>query len=160
MRTAHRQAAHAKYDARHAMAAVHVLAANTEQPRENADRIMVMLRLAFEKLKIGTGDQEQFFRLAGAINVGMIRAELIDPLAEETMRMGIAALNSCAAIHDRHGKYGFTGPDLVAVADALELYEGILRLSTPKQMLDALDTAAQRMREQVATFSINVKGTK
>jgi hypothetical protein len=35
------------------------------------------------------------------------------------------------------------------MGDALDLYEGILRLSTPKQMLDALDMAAARMRGQV-----------
>ena len=149
MKTAHRRASHAKRMHRDPMAAVHVLAANTEQPRENADRIMVALRLAFEKLKIGTGDIEHFDRLAAAVNVGLIRAELIDPLAAETMVRGVAALMNCAAIHERHGKFGFTGPDLVAMGDALDLYEGILRLSTPKQMLDALDMAAARMRGQV-----------
>lgn len=149
MKTQHRRAAHAKHDARHTMAAVNTLVANTEQPRENADRIMVLLRLAFEKLKIGTGDEEQFVLLAAAINVGLIRAESIDPLAAETMVRGVQALNNCAAIHQRHGRFGFAGPDLVGMEDALNLYEDILRLSTPKQMLYALDAAAQRMRDQV-----------
>jgi len=149
MRTQHRIAAHAKYDARHSMASVHVLAANTEQPRENADRIMVLLRLAFEKLKIGTGDQEQFNCLAAATNVGLIRAEMIDPLAAETMVRGIQALKNCSDINDRHGKFGFSGPDLVCIADALELYDGILRLSTPRQMMEALDIVADRIKKRL-----------
>ena len=132
------------------MASVHVLAANTEQPKENADRIMVAIRLAFEKLKIGSAGGEDFDRVSAAINVGLIRAELIDPLAEETMVKGVGAMMRCADIHRRHGKFGFTGPDLELMNDAVTLYEGILRLSTPKQMLDALDMAARRMREQLA----------
>lgn len=132
------------------MSSVHVLAANTEQPKENADRIMVAIRLAFEKLKTGSASGEDFDRVSAAINVGLIRAELIDPLAKETMVKGVGALMRCADIHSRHGKFGFTGPDLELMNDAVTLYEGILRLSTPKQMLDALDTAARRMREQLA----------
>ena len=139
----------AKHHPRHALAAVHTLAANAEQPTENADRIMLALRMAFEKLKGGTKDHEAFDRLAAAINVGLIRAEQIDPLAAETMVRGVSAMVSCDGIAQRHGRYGFTGPDLLDLGDALDLYEQILRLSTPKQMLDALDVAAARMRAQV-----------
>lgn len=114
--------------------------------------IMLSIRLAFEKLKLGTADGEQFDRVAAAINVGLIRAEQIDQLAAETMKMGISALTHCSEIHQRHGRFGFTGPDLLAMNDAIELYEGILRLSTPKQMLDALDIAADRMREQMGSM--------
>ena len=151
MNTAQRIQSHQKRRMwRDPMASVHVLAANTEQPKENADRIMIAIRLAFEKLKTGSAGGEDFDRVSAAINVGLIRAELIDPLAEETMVKGVGALMRCADIHSRHGKFGFTGPDLELMNDAVTLYEGILRLSTPKQMLDALDTAARRMREQLA----------
>jgi hypothetical protein len=71
---------------------------------------------------------------------------MIDPLAAQTMAMGLDALVSADGIRIRHGRYGFSGPDLPAMADALELYEGILRMSTPKQMTDALSIAAERMR--------------
>ena len=128
------------------MASIHVLAANSEQPEANANRIMLTLRVAFEKLKTATEDDAQFDRLAAAINVGLIRAEAIDKRAEEVMLAGVQAMMSCACIYERHGRYGFTGPDLLAMNDAMDLYENILRLSTPKQMLDALDVAAARMR--------------
>jgi len=130
------------------MASINVLASNSEQPKENADRIMLTLRTAFERLKAGTASVQDFERLAAAINVGLIRAELIDPLAEETMVKGVAAMGHCAEIHQRHGKFGFAGPELMDMNDAVNLYEDILRLSTPKQMLDALDAAARRIRAQ------------
>ena len=152
MNTQHRQASRQKHHRRDPMSSVYVLAANSEQPKANADQIMLSIRLAFEKLKLGMASGEQFDRVAAAINVGLIRAEQIDPLAAETMKMGASALMGCAAIHERHGRFGFTGPDLLAMNDAIDLYEGILRLSTPKQMLDALDIAADRMREQMGAM--------
>lgn len=124
-----------------------IIRINQEQPEATADRIMALIRLAFEKLKHGSEDSRQFDRLAGALNIGLIRAEAIDPLAEETMLAGMEAVKRCDAIFARHGRYGFTGPDLTAVADALNLYEDILRLSTPKMMEDALKEVARRMVE-------------
>lgn len=125
-----------------------VIRAHQEQPEANADRIMCLVRLAFEKLKHGSEDPRQFDRLAGALNIGLIRAEAIDPLAEETMLAGLEAVRRCDAIFARHQRYGFTGPDLTIVADAVNLYEDILRLSTPRMMEDALEEVARRMIEQ------------
>lgn len=110
--------------------------------------ILVKVKAAFELLKTGHGTPDDFTRLECAFKVAQVRAEKIDPLAEQTMLAGIAALESCDRIHQRHGRYGFTGPDLVAVADAIELYEGILRLSAPVMMEAAATEAARRMLEQ------------
>ena len=147
MKSAHRAASRAKRRF-HADSSSwsRTIAANMEQPKENADRIMVLLRVAFEKLKHGCDDHEQFDRLAAAFNVGLIRSESIDPLAEQTMNLGLDALINCDGIRMRHGRYGFTGPDLIAICDALDCYDQILRLSAPKQMADALEIAARRMR--------------
>jgi hypothetical protein len=54
---------------------------------------------------------------------------------------------SCAEIYKRHGRYGFTGPDILAVNDAINLYEDIVRLSTPKMMVDATAVAFRRVNE-------------
>jgi hypothetical protein len=64
------------------------------------------------------------------------------------MQAGIEALRECDRIQQKHGRYGFTGPGLVSVADAIKLYEGILRLSKSIQMQRALEEAARRMLEQ------------
>lgn len=110
--------------------------------------ILVKIKAAFERLKTGHGRSDDFERLACAFNVALIRAESIDPLAEQTMLAGIAAMRNCDGIWQRHSRYGFTGPDLIAVADAIELYEGILRLSAPVLMEAAATEAARRMLAQ------------
>jgi hypothetical protein len=149
MKTAHRIQSQAK---RHWHASptawIETLAANSDQCPAHATEVVVLVRTAFEVLKSGHGEPADFDRLASAFNVGLVRSELIDPLAEQTMQAGIEALRERDRIQQKHGRYGFTGPGLVAVADAIELYEGILRLSKPIQMQRALEEAARRMLEQ------------
>lgn len=115
---------------------------------EHAESILVKVKAAFELLRTGGGEPKHFDRLASAFNVALIRAEAIDPLAEQTMLAGIEAMQRCDGIWQRHGRFGFTGPDLIAVKDAIELYEGILRLSKPLQMEAAVTEAARRMLAQ------------
>lgn len=149
MKTKHRTAAHAKRRWQASPTAwIETLASNSDQCPDHATSVMVLVRTAFEKLKSGAGEPKDFDRLASAINVGLIRAELIDPLVEQTMLCGSEALRRCDAIYQRHGKYGFNGPDLTTMVDAIELYEGILRLSKPIQMQWALEEAARRMLQQ------------
>ena len=140
-------ASHAKRRQADPGAWIKVIARHQEQPEWNADQIMVKIRTAYELLKTGHGTDEHFDRVAGAMNIGLMRAELIDPLAERTMQDGIDAMYGCAGFHERRGQYGFTGQGLQAMNDAINLYEDILRLSTPKQMLHAQDTAYRRMKE-------------
>ncbi len=64
------------------------------------------------------------------------------------MRAGADAMMRCKGIWQRHGRFGFTGPDLIAVADALELYEGILRLSKPLELERAQLEVERRIQVQ------------
>ena len=115
-----------------------------------ADQAMAKLYSAFADLKAGSVDHDLFDRLASAINIGMIRAEKIDPLCEQPMLAARDALIRCDAICNRHGRYGFDGPGIQAVATGLEVYEEILRKSTPAQMNAALHESRLRMEAQVA----------
>jgi hypothetical protein len=154
MKTAYRKAAHAKRQNQdHLTSWIRVIAGNKAQPEENADQINIAIRKAYELLKCGQASDTDFDRVASALNVGLARAELIDPLAEQTMQAGINAMYSCAEIYKRHGRYGFTGPDINAVNDALGLYEDILRLSTPKMMCDATTVAFRRCSELARTMA-------
>jgi len=89
------------------LSAVRLLASHSEQPEANANRIMLKLRVAYEKLKAGTEDDDQFDQLAAVINVGAVRAESIAPEAVETMTAGVMAMANCARIQLEHGRYGF-----------------------------------------------------
>lgn len=125
-----------------------VIVGNQDMPEDHAEHILVKVKAAFELLRTGGGETKHFDRVANAFNVGLVRSEAIDPLAEQTMRAGADAMIRCKGIWQRHGRFGFTGPDLIAVADALELYEGILRLSKPLEMERAVIEVERRIVEQ------------
>lgn len=122
------------------------LARHQDMDHGDATRIMNLLRTAFESLKSGHGTDQDFDRLAAALNVGMIRAESIDPVAAEYMLQAAQGLIEADRINEEHGHYGFTGPGLAAVGVGLDLYEEILRKSTPRQMGDAAEESARRIR--------------
>jgi hypothetical protein len=149
MKTAHRKASRAKHATARPTAWIDAVAASKPPPEHHATTVVNRVRTAFEALKNGTSDCAHFDRLAACINVGLIRSEAIDPLCEQTMKSAIVAMGNADAIYGRHRKYGFYGPDLEAIADAVDLYEEILRNSTPHQMEDAVQESARRMIEQV-----------
>lgn len=112
---------------------------------DHAVGILVKVKAAFERLRNGNGTPMDFTRLECAFEVAAVRAESIDPLVEETINAGKAALEECDRIWQKHSRFGFTGPGLIAMQDAIELYEGILRQSPPVLMEQAANEAARRM---------------
>lgn len=116
------------------------------QPTRHSEvlRIMNMVRISYEKLKAGHGDDNDFGRLAATVNVGMIRAEDIDPQLVGMFQAAGDALLEAARIQKRHGKYGFTGPDILTMNAALELYQQLLTLSSPNQMASAAEEGSRR----------------
>ena len=146
MNTAQRQQSHGKRKFTADPGAwLRTIAGNRDQPEDNADAIMLKIRTAYELLKGGHATDADFDRVAAAINVGLLRAERIDPLCEQTMNEGVEAVYGCAGLHERHGKYGFTGLGLLAMNDAIDLYESILRGSTPNMMEQASNAAFVRV---------------
>ena len=115
-----------------------------------ADDIMAQLYSAFGDLKAGSTDDDLFDRLAAAINVGIVRAEQIAPACVTPMLAARDALIRCDDIRGRHGRYGFDGPGLLAMAAGLDVYEEMVRNSTPQQMREAMKASIARMRRQAA----------
>lgn len=115
---------------------------------DHAVGILVKVKAAFERLRNGNGTPMDFTRLECAFEVAAVRAESIDPLVEETINAGKSALEECDRIWQKHARFGFTGPGLIAMQDAIELYEGILRQSPPVLMEQAATEAARRMLNQ------------
>lgn len=119
---------------------------NSPTPAAEVTRVMAAVRLSYEKLKLGTGTSEDLLHVQSALNVGMVRAESIDP---EVVRMFVAAgeaLVECERIRRRSGRYGFTGPHILAMNAAMDLYEQMLTLSTPNQLHAAATEADRRIR--------------
>jgi len=146
MNTAQRKASHQKRRWHASPTSwIETLASNSDQCPKHASDVMLTLKIAFEALKSGSGEVHHFNDITAAFSVGVVRAEAIDPMAAVTMQRGIDAMKNCDRIQMQHGRYGFHGPDLAAVHDALELYAGILELSKPIQMELAAREAARRM---------------
>ena len=117
---------------------------------DHATHNLVIAESAFQQLAAGSTDHSLFDELAMAINCGLVRAESIDPLLEATFNAAVVAMTEAMGIHARHGRYGFTGPGLGAVGDALEAYGAIARQSSPQQMKHALDEVLRRCADQRA----------
>lgn len=126
------------------------IAARQPMARSVADNVMAKLYSAFGDLKAGSTDDGLFDRLAAAINLGIVRAEQIDEACVAPMLGARDALIRCDDIRGRHGRYGFDGPGLLAMAAGLEVYEEMVRNSTPQQMREAMTASIARMRRQAA----------
>jgi hypothetical protein len=109
-------------------------------------RIMCKIHDAFARLRSGETDPDLFDRLAVVMNIGLIRSEAIGQQGVELFKAGQAALMEADDIYGRHGKYGFTGPGLEWMRQAIALYEEILAASTPLQMAKAQDECMRRIR--------------
>jgi hypothetical protein len=113
---------------------------------DQVQRIMVLIRLSYEKLKAGHGTRADYDRVGAAANIGLIRAESIGkPLVHAFQAAGEAMLE-CSRIERRHGKFGFHGPDILHMNAAMDLYEEILSMSSPIQMEAAALESVERIR--------------
>jgi hypothetical protein len=132
-----------------------MIAARQVHPSAKSDDIATKLYSAFEGLKAGTTDDELFDRLASTLNAALIRAESIDELCLAPLQAAADALRRCDAIRARHGRYGFDGPGLQAMAAGLQVCEEIVRNSSPKQMFDALGESIARIYHQLEEEGTN-----
>lgn len=69
----------------------------------------------------------------------------IDPLCVETAKRAQAGLMRAYDRHTTTGRWGFDGPALQDMPDAIDLYEQMLELSTPMQMQAAMRETINRM---------------
>lgn len=144
---------HTKRRARPGMHPLDAITACQPFPEAEITRILLKVDSAFEHLSTGGTDVEQFDRMAAVLNVGLIRCEEIAGSQDPTRSAGVALfLRAQAALMEadeklgRHGKFGFTGPGLEAMRDAIALYGEILKASTPRQMDQAQQECIRRVR--------------
>lgn len=111
-------------------------------------------RLSFSFLRDGTASPSDFDRLVKAINTAKIRAleigaaELIDATTA-----GQRTLSECRRRYTERGRFGFAGPEITAMADALDAYEAIENASSALQMEEA-------WRTSLRSLELNKKLTK
>jgi hypothetical protein len=108
-------------------------------------QINTPVRIAFEMMRTGNGVEDHFQTLAGSINVTMVLAEKIDPLCEKTAIAARDALVRCIERHKKTGKWGFDGPALTEILDAIDLHEQLIANQTPLQIQVAMKEVIRRM---------------
>lgn len=128
----------------------YAIASQWDMDAQVASKIVLSVRVSYQRMREGNSDGHDFDRLAGALNVALMRAEKIgQPLVD-----GIAAGMGALLEADRGGRYAFTGLGIIAMNCAIDLYQEILTKSTPAQMQAAVNESARRMRAgQVRTAS-------
>ena len=99
----------------------------------------IKTRAAFERLENGTADNDDFDRVAMAINLAKIRALEIDRGLADLLEAGQEAMTAVRKRHDRWDKWEVLPAERVAIVDAMDAHEAITDASSPLQMYEALD---------------------
>ena len=128
-----------------------------------ADR-RALARAALERLVDGSADTDDFDRVAMCINMCKIRALEIDATLADMLDRTQDAMGACKARHYSHGRFGFDGPGLALVRDAIDACEAIIDASSPLQMRTARDVVADllygngtaaRLKAQASTLGLS-----
>ena len=131
------------------VAAFVTLAQNQQVKPSQATGLMLELHQCFDALKNGSDDEELFNRLGSSLNTALVLAERIDDEVVAVILDAHEAMYRCRDRFDKHGRFGFDGPGIAAMVDALDVYDQMVRLGTPKQILDASAEAYRRMKKQI-----------
>lgn len=123
-----------------------VIAASQPMKADRVQTIMVKIHDAFAHLRSGGTDRDLFDRVAVCMNVGLVRCEAIGPEGVDLFKRAQDALMESARICEKHGKFGFTGPGLETIREAVALYAELLAASSPRQMNEAQNEVIRRIR--------------
>ena len=117
------------------------------QPFDERDIVALEtpVHLSWHAFKTGKATTEDFHNIAAALNVALIRAEDIDPLAVDMCQRAMDALMRVQSRHDRIGTWGLDWMSMAHVPPALDFYDQLIELSTPLQMQSAMTTVLKRM---------------
>lgn len=99
----------------------------------------IKTRACFERLADGTADNDDFDRVAMAINLAKIRALEIDRALADLLEVGQEAMTAVRKRHDKWAKWEVLPAERSAIVDALDAHEAITDASSPLQMYEALD---------------------
>ena len=107
---------------------------------EQAWEIIEPVQVAVQRLLDGTAGDADYKRVGCAFNVGAVRAAHIKGDIAPALAIFQAAgqaMGHAERLKEQHGKLGLTGPGRQAVREAMEVYEMLIRESSPRQMYDA-----------------------
>ena len=98
----------------------------------------IKTRAAFERLCDGTAENDDFDRVAIAINLAKVRALDIDPKLADVLEVAQEAMTALRKRQERWGKWDVLPAERDAVLYALDANEAIVDASSPLQMRRAM----------------------
>lgn len=105
--------------------------------------LQMVPHVLLEKLRTGEGGEPDWHGLAARLNLGVtIAYKLLDGSGaaevKEVMDTGLAALKSCFDRGRRIGRWGFSGGELGAVSEALNLTDELQLKCTRRELRDMM----------------------
>lgn len=109
----------------------------------------IKTRACFERLADGTADNDDFDRVAMAINLAKVRALEIDRGLADLLEVGQDAMAAIRRRHDKWAKWEVLPAERTAIVGALDAHEAITDASSPLQMMAALDVVRRVIKQQM-----------
>ena len=109
----------------------------------------IKTRACFERLADGTADNDDFNRVATALNLAKVRALEIDQALANLLEVGQDAMAAIRRRHDKWAKWEVLPAERTAIVDALDAHEAITDASSPLQMMAALDVVRRVIKQQM-----------
>ncbi len=117
---------------------------NNARPYDPGDTTArhLQTRAAFERLTDGTASNDDFDRVAMALNIAKVRALEIDAGLADLIEASQDAMTALRKRHDTWGKWDMLAGEKSVIAQALEAAEAVADASSPLQMQRALDVVS------------------
>jgi hypothetical protein len=97
-------------------------------------------------MRSGRGDEQQWGTVVFTLNMAMLLAEAgYGPEYEPLLARALEGAFRARLRADQSGKWGFDGPALTAIAEALEVHEAQLEAATQADILAARDEMKRRI---------------
>ena len=109
----------------------------------------IKTRACFERLADGTADNDDFDRVAMALNLAKVRALEIDQALANLLEVGQDAMTAVRKRHDKWAKWDVLPVERTAIVEALDAHEAITDASSPLQMMAALDVVRSVIKQQM-----------
>ena len=109
----------------------------------------IKTRACFERLADGTADNDDFDRVAMALNLAKVRALEIDQALANLLEVGQDAMAAIRRRHDKWAMWEVLPAERTAIVEALDAHEAITDASSPLQMMAALDVVRRVIKQQM-----------
>ena len=113
----------------------------------------IKTRACFERLADGTADNDDFDRVAIALNLAKVRALEIDMGLADLLTEGQNAMTAVRKRHEKWAKWEVLPAERSAIVEALDAHEAITDASSPLQMHEALAVVRRSLILNMRTAS-------